>query len=369
MPEDPTTTQADGFVEAKVEPMETPPNDDRVLIGKVATLRDWMLENAEPGLCASAVKAHLAGYATDEQIAGWITLYRDTVIPAIPNFQGSTGVDFGCWTGIGSSILAMLGATRVFCAEVNTDTMRFGPRWASHFKIDQLRFLWNADGVIPLPNRSVDWVYVNQVFCNMHPQGFDQAIGEIARILKTDARLVFCDSNNPHCPATLERLERVYQTRELGDGDHDNPTGVLYRQRTRIIEKLVPGINADDASRLAKNTCYLGGPDLDRAILAWKLAGTEPTSPFRGGWSPAPVNPVTGIAAGNITDPYDLAARFRNFGVKTSINTNAVPGPTDPAELHERMIASQSFYILGRKLRDPLITGVPPQNFENPSRL
>ena len=350
MQEDATTAHAEGFVETKGDHMQPSPGDDRDLIKKVATLRDCMLENADPGLCASAVKAHLAGYATDEQIAGWITLYRDTVIPAIPNFQGSTGVDFGCWTGIGSSIFAALGAARVFCAEVNAHTMSFGPRWAKHCDIDQLRFLWNADGVIPLPNRSVDWVYVNQVFCNMHPQGFDQAISEIARILKTDARLVFCDSNNPHCPATLERLERVYKTRELGDGDHDNPAGVLYKQRFHRIKELVPGINPDDAARLAKNTCYLGGPDLDRAILAWKLGGTEPTSPFRSGSSPAPVNPVTGIAAGNITDPYDLAARFRSRRVKTSINTTAAQGPTDPAELHERMTASQSFYILGRKL-------------------
>ncbi len=350
MSKETTTAHLDRFVETKGEQMDTPPTDDRVLIKKVAALRDWMLENAEPGLCASAVKAHLAGYATDEQIASWITLYRDTVIPAIPNFQGSTGVDFGCWTGIGSSILASLGAARVFCAEVNAVTMRFGPQWANHFNLDALRFAWNADGVIPLPDDSVDWVYVNQVFCNMHPQGFDQAIDEISRILKTGARLVFCDSNNPHCPATLERLERIYKTRELGDGDYESPAGVLYKQRTRIIKNLVPGINADDANRLAKNTCYLGGHDLDRTILAWKLAGTEPTSPFLGGWSPAPVNPVNGIAAGNITDPYDLAARFQSRGVKTSINTAATQGPTDPAELHERMTASQSFYILGRKL-------------------
>jgi SAM-dependent methyltransferase len=369
MPDEATTTHADGFVETKGEQMDTPPSDDRALIEQVAALRDWMLENAPIGPCDSAVKAHLAGYATDEQIASWITLYRDTVIPAIPNFQGSTGVDFGCWTGIGSSILASLGAARVFCAEVNAHTMRFGPKWTNHCNANALRFLWNADGIIPLPDDSVDWVYVNQVFCNMHPQGFDQAIREISRILKTDARLVFCDSNNPHCPATLERLERIYKTRELGNGDHDNPAGVLYKQRTRIIEKLVPGINADDASRLAKNTCYLGGPDLDRAILAWKLAGTEPTSPFRGGWSPAPVNPVTGIAAGNITDPYDLAARFQSRSVKTSINTTAAQGPPDPAELHERMTASQSFYILGRKLREPLTTGIPSQNFETPPKL
>lgn len=320
--------------------------------GRVAAtrqLRDWMLANAEPGECAGAVRSHLAGYATDEQIEGWIALYRDVVVPAIPNFAGSTGIDFGCWTGIGTSIFASFGAARVFCAELNAATMRFGPRWAERFGLDALRFGWSAGGVVPLPDRSADWIYVNQVFCNMQPEGFGQAIGEIARLLRPGGTLVFCDSNNPHCPATLERLERVYRARELGDGDAARPAGALFTQRQRRVEELVPGIAAEDADRLARNTCYLGGDVLDRAILEWKFRGVEPSSPFRGGWNRPPVNPRNGIAAGNITDPFDLAARFGAAGFKTTINSSATQGPTDPAELLERMTQSQSFYILGRK--------------------
>lgn len=318
-------------------------------VAAVRGLRDWMLANAAPGECANAVTAHLAGYATDEQIEGWIALYRDVVVPAIPEFEGSTGVDFGCWTGIGTSILASFGAARVFGAEVNAATMRFGPEWAQHFGLDALRFAWNANGVIPLATRSVDWVYVNQVFCNMDPNGYDQAVVEIARVLKTDGRLIFCDSNNPHCPATLERLERVYRTRELGDGDEARPAGVLYQQRVRRVRELVPGAGDEDASRVARLTCYMGGEDLDRTILRWRHAGLLPASPFVGGWRSAPVNPNTGMAAGNITDPFDLATRFRRAGLWVSINTTAAEGPSDPAELLERMTQSQSFYIVGRK--------------------
>jgi len=318
-------------------------------VAAVRALRDWMLANAEPGECANAVAAHLAGYATDEQIEGWIALYRDVVVPAIPEFEGSTGVDFGCWTGIGTSILASFGAARVFGAEVNAATMRFGPRWAQHFGLDALRFAWNAGGVIPLATRSVDWVYVNQVFCNMDPKGFDQAVTEIARVLKADGRLVFCDSNNPHCPATLERLARVYRTRELGDGDEARPAGVLCQQRARRVLELVPAASEADAWRVARLTCYLGAEELDRAILRWHHAGVLPASPFVGGWKSAPVNPNTGMAAGNITDPFDLATRFRRAGLWVSINTTAAEGPSDPAELLERMTQSQSFYIIGRK--------------------
>jgi hypothetical protein len=62
------------------------------------------------------------------------------------------------------------------------------------------------------------------------------------------------------------------------------------------------------------------------------------------------VNPRNGIAAGNLTDPYDLATRFTKAGLRVSINTSATQGPTDPAELYERMTQSQSFYILGTKV-------------------
>jgi hypothetical protein len=130
-----------------VQVMANDQETEHELIARVVRQRDWMLEHAPKGECANACKAHLAGYANDEQIAGWIALYRDTIVPAIPSFTGSTGVDFGCWTGLGTSILASFGAKRVFGAEVNTATMQFGPHWATQFGLDELRFLWNAGGL------------------------------------------------------------------------------------------------------------------------------------------------------------------------------------------------------------------------------
>lgn len=309
-----------------------------------------MLAHAPEGSSAAqAVRAHLAGFSTDEQIRGWIALYRDAVVPAINRFAGSTGIDFGCWSGLGTSILASFGAARVFGIEANASVVRFAHAWSQQFQLDTLRFAWNAGGVMPLADRTVDWVYVNQVFCNMRPDGFDQAIGEIVRVLRPNGQLVFCDSNNPHCPDTIERLTRVYRTRELGTGDLAHPDGAIFRHRVKRVRELVPDVQEADAHRIARNTCYLGGGRLDRAILAWAHAGIEPASPFIGGWQQAPVNATTSMAAGNITDPFDLAARFAKAGLRVSINTNATQGPSDPAELLERMTQSQSFYILGRK--------------------
>jgi len=319
------------------------------LVARVRDVRDWMLENADSGACANAVNAHLKGWDTDEKIESWISLYRTGISAAIPGFEGSLGIDFGCWTGLGTWVLSTMGAKCVFGVEINRDTMRFGPRWAKQFNLDTVRFAWNAGGVIPMPSNAVDWVYVNQVFCNMRPDGFEQATSEIARVIRSGGTLVFCDSNNPHCPDTIERLERVYRTRELGNGDESNPAGVLFSLRVRRIREMAPELEPHVVQRLAKNTCYLGGPEFDQAVRAFLHAGVEPASPFIGGWEKAPVNPLSGIAAGNVTDPFWFAGRFDALGMDVSINTSPSPGPTDPAQIHDLLTQSQGFYIIATK--------------------
>lgn len=323
---------------------------EQELIARVREVRDWMLGNAEPGAHTRDVAAHLAGFDDDEKIRNWVALYEASVIPALGSVDGTTGVDFGCWTGLGSWILSMLGPRRVIGVEINPSTALFAERWTNRFGIESVHFVWNAGGIVPLPSRSVDWVYVNQVFCNMRPDGFEVATGEIARVLRAGGRLVFCDSNNPHCPATLERLERVYRAREIGDGSEQRPRGSLHEMRRAHIAAML-GVRHDAAAaeRLAQNTCYIGGPELERAVRAYVSAGVAPCSPFVGGWGRAPVSPITGGAAGNVTDPFWFAARFENLGIEVSINTHPAEGPSDPLAVHELMKASQGFYILGTK--------------------
>lgn len=319
------------------------------LIARVCEVRDWMLANAAAAGCEGSVKAHLEGWNDEGKIKGWIDLYGDGIAAAIPGFDGSQGIDFGCWTGFGTWVLSTMGARRAIGVELNRETMDFGPRWAAQFGLETVAFACNVGGVIPMPSRSMDWVYVNQVFCNMRPDGYERATSEIARVLRSGGRLVFCDSNNPHCPQTRERLERIYRTRELGTGDAIHPDGVLFKQRIRRIEQLLGAAESEVVERLARNTCYLGAAELDRAILGYAHARIEPASPFVGGWETAPVNPATGMAAGNVTDPFWFAARFESLGLEVSINTHPAEGPSDPLAVHELMKGSQGFYILGTK--------------------
>ncbi|MCL4220218.1 MAG: class I SAM-dependent methyltransferase [Phycisphaerales bacterium] len=323
---------------------------EQELIARVGEVRDWMLDHAESGAHARDVAAHLAGFDDDEKIRGWVALYESSVIPVIGSVDGTTGVDFGCWTGLGSWILSMLGPRRVIGVEINPSTAMFAERWTKQFGLESVHFVWNAGGIVPLPSRSVDWVYVNQVFCNMRPDGFEVATAEIARILRPGGRLVFCDSNNPHCPATLERLERVYRQREIGEGSEQRPGGVLHVvRREHIASMLRVGPASAAAERLARNTCYMGGPELEQAVRAYVSAGVAPASPFVGGWERAPVNPITGMAAGNVTDPFWFAGRFESLGLEVSINTSASQGPSDPLAVYELLKVSQGFYVIGTK--------------------
>ena len=319
------------------------------LVERTRATRDRMLESmvGRPG--EQSARGHLLGYDTDNKIRGWITLYKDAVIPCIRSFEGSTGLDLGCWSGLGTSLLSELGARRVIGVDLNEDLMAFADVWSREMEFDRVSFASNPGGVVPLRDETMDWVYVNQVFCNMPRSGFEQALAEIARVLRRGGRLVLCDSNNPHCPATLARLAAAYRAREFGAGDESKPAGPVYKERCRFIRSLLPDTDDRTIELLAGNTCYMWGDELSRAIHAYAHAGQVPSSRFIEGCARAPVQPYSGIPTGNVTDPFWFAARLEELGVSVSINTAAGEGPDDPAQLLDLLRQSQSFYVLGTK--------------------
>jgi SAM-dependent methyltransferase len=319
------------------------------LVRRVAQTRDWMLQHAAGAGVESAVRAHVAGFADDERIASWVGLYRDAIAPAVGGLDESIGLDFGCWSGLGTSLLSMLGPRMVIGVDLNAPLMEFARAWSSALACERARFAVNHAGVIPLLDASVDWVYVNQVFCNMHREEFDHACVELARVLRPGGRLVVCDSNNPHCPEVRARLSRTHHACEIGPGDTDRPQGSIFAARLAHIRTRLPHAAEAMHHELARHTCYLWGASLDRAIDAFACAGTMPTSRFLNDLSRAPVHLEPTVPAGNLTDPFWLAARFSSLGIATTINTAAAEGPRDPSMLLDLLRESQAFYVLGVK--------------------
>ena len=299
------------------------------------------------------IKAHLNGFDSRDKINYWLELLEKVVVKKVPNFSNSLGLDFGCWSGFGSWLLSMFGPKHIFAIDINESFVRFARTWARDLKLERITFIANSYKTIPLLSESIDWIYINQVFCNMNPEYFEYTISEICRVLKPRGKLLFCDSNNPYCPETLERLKKNYRQRELGDGTSENPNGPLFKSRCRFISELAPDLNQEIVKRLAKNTCYLWGYKLEYAINNYLVNGVEPISPFRDSLEKAPLQPNYGGGAGNITDPFWFLTQFEKGGIQNYITTNTDLEPTDSSELFKLLNKSQGFFIFGTKSSNP----------------
>ena len=298
---------------------------------------------------AARLAWYLGDYSTPEQLAQWYAYLRYAIAEQVPGYGGSVGVDFGCAAGIGTCMMSAMGAGRVFGIEVRPASAALARKAADHFGADDVRICENPFGAIPLLSESVDWVFLNQVFCDMTPGRFDPVVAELCRVLRPGGMLIFCDANNPHCPATLQRLEHLFRDREVGDGTAEHPAGVLYRQRRDVIAGLAPDLAPETVERLARDTCYLWGPGLKRAVREYVASGTWPCSPFTGDLDRSPVYPSDGAAIGNITDPFDLMARFESHGLTCRATVTPLERPDDNVRLLEALGGSQGFYIYGIK--------------------
>lgn len=295
------------------------------------------------------VKTHLEGFDSRAKVANWLTLFENAILKHVPDFSASTGLDLGCWSGFGSWLLSRLGPRHIFAVDKNESYIRFAKTWAQNLGIQGVTYLTNSSRTIPLLTRSVDWVFINQVFCNMNPEYIDFAIHEVCRVLKPEGKLILCDSNNPYCQETLDRLEDNYRQRELGDGTPENPAGPLFKNRCTFIRNLASRLEEQTVQHLAKNTCYQWGNGLERAVLAYVHNGVEPVSPFRPGIAVPPVNPNHGGAEANITDPFWFLARFEERGINGYITTSPCSEPADNEEVLEMLAESQGFFIFGTK--------------------
>lgn len=290
-------------------------------------------------------------YATLEKTRYIRTSFEDSVIKNVKNFTGSIGCDIGCWLGFTCEVAVTMGATHVYGIEILDDFATFNDAWRG--KIDsreRLTFAAIKSGAVPLQTETVDWVYINQVLCNAMPNSFSSSLREAHRILKPGGTLVLCDSNNPYCSQTVERLLRVYRQHELGTGTLDKPDGSNFRARCNIVRAAAPTLDDEQVSTLAKNTCYLSGEAIRAAARNLAYNSVMATSCFRDDLSLAVCNPTNGGALGNLTNPFTLAAELESLGFRTVINTSPNRQASTNTELLQKLSASQGFYVFADKV-------------------
>lgn len=234
--------------------------------------------------------------------------------------------------------------------------MRAARRWADSAPIRNLRFIAAADGRVPVASVSLDWVVINQVLCNALPDSFEKSLCETARVLRPGGCLVLSDSNNPHCPATIERLVKVYHDREIGCGSYETPAGSNLLARQAVIRELAPDLAEQETRALARTTCYLWGQQLAGAVRRFRATGERPDSVFKAGTDQVPCNPRTGAALGNLTDPWILSEQLGELGFDTIISVAPSREQIPQQVLRAQLADSQGFYIYARKCADPVAT-------------
>jgi SAM-dependent methyltransferase len=301
----------------------------------------------------NAQKKPYAGYAASYDEIAKVRALRKFVKTAladhVPGFLGSAGCDIGCWLGFTCVLELASGAAHVFGIELTETFTTSSRNYAADHGLEQITFLPIKDGSVPVDSASIDWVLINQVLCNAYPNSFGQSLAEACRILKPGGTLLLCDSNNPYCSATVERLLATYRKYEVGDGTMENPAGFNIKRRMAIMRQAVPTLNEEQATLLAQNTAYCWGDTLKNAALDFSRTGKMPNSRFVENVNRTVVNPVTGAAHGNITDPYALAQEVEAHGMDVCITTSAGPKQHGDRELRQMLEKSQGFFIYGRK--------------------
>lgn len=291
--------------------------------------------------------SYFQSYRTLEQVENWLA-YFATLLKQVPHLRGSTGLDFGCWYGFSSLFMSQCGPAWVFGSDIKREFAEFAEKWRTKCKVPGVSFMTGRPGSVPVQSSSMDWVVVNQVFCNMNPDHAQDSIAEIARVLRPGGRLLLSDSNNPYCEGALERLRQSFRKYEIGEGTAEAPDGSLFRKRVQIISQLAPSIAVDEVRRLARETAYLWGDQLERAVLAFCRTGKTPLSVFVDSPLVATRAPDSGGSQGNITDPFVLCREFKRHRIGCQITCNPGTIPTN-RELYSQLTASQGFYLIGTK--------------------
>lgn len=252
-------------------------------------------------------------FDTAERVRRDLRIYAN-FLSCIESFEDSVGCDLGCWLGFSTALQGALGCRAVYGVDIRDLVVRTAAGWSQRFGVDNLHFRLLRDGVVPLGGNTVDWVVINQVLCNAPPDTFQPSLSEAYRILKPGGTLILCDGNNPYCAKTEVRLKRDFLAAEVGDGTIEEPNGLNYNARQVMISQAASQLSPARVARLARETCYLWGEEVESAARRFAATGESPGSVFDPDSLRTPLLPKDGAANGNPTDPFELCGQMESLG-------------------------------------------------------
>ncbi|MEM7623347.1 MAG: class I SAM-dependent methyltransferase [Planctomycetota bacterium] len=295
------------------------------------------------------------GFETEAMVESMRAHYEHMIASIGVPPEDQIGCDLGCWFGFSTACMASLGLPMVYGVDLMTWKAEIAERWRTRHGFDNLRFRPMRPGSIPLRSQSVDWVLMNQVYCNAVVDSFWDSVREARRILKPGGVLIISDANNPWCDAAIERMQTSFHTREIGDGTRDAPRGQNRNARLSIIRNEAPELTEPDAARLANETCYMHEPLIRAAAREMCRTGATPASRFEPSHYRSPIIPVSGAANGNNPDPFEIARDLERLGFgELDITCSPIRQRLGNDELWNQIRDSQGFFVWANKLGESI---------------
>ena len=297
-----------------------------------------VLEKDSP--LVDAYRVHLNQFSTQEGVEYFLSYYRNTLLPALGSIDGTVGLDFGCWSGVTTRLLASLGPEKVFGFDIGAHLESFNSQCFDDDETVEFSIVY--DNSFPSDSCFFDWVFVNQVFCNMRAESWEPCLQELVRVTKPGGLILIADSNNPHCEETRGALEVQHLELEIGSGDVLKPNGGYFRQRLKYIEQLNLelglGVRDEELFELARTTCYCDRQMVKDRLVSFAEGSAFPPMEFENDFNKAPIS-IDGGQASCVTDPYYFLSRLNEMGVDATLQ-----GHTEDSVYQHR-----SFVVLGRK--------------------
>lgn len=303
----------------------------------------WILK-AESDSRWNIILCHLRQFDTKEKIQNWIHLYQKLLLANV-SFEKSIGLDFAACSGFGGFLLSHLGSEQVFCLEKEPLFKEFVSCY--DLETESLSFVTNNLVDIPV-EQPLDWIWVNQVFCNLDPQYQMSVIKAMGDCLKPGGKVLLTDSNNPHHEPTRRKIKASFRDLEIGQGSLDCPQGRYYMARRQYLASQTDRLTADELSLLARETCYFCNDALDQALLRYLSSKKTPESCFKEDSDQVPVA-WEGSVPSRLTDPLEMVEQFKRCGLNAFICYGTPAKELSLEKLNDNLRKRHWFYIVAEK--------------------
>jgi SAM-dependent methyltransferase len=236
---------------------------------------------------------------------------------------GSRVLDIGCGYGWQALAIHAISGAEVDANDVRrlmTDTI---DRSLERVGVAGVRTLLGDVCGLNLPEASYDAVICHQTLEHVHDE--DRTLDVIARSLKPGGRYLITNDNNALSKKAVRANTAMWERRDgdwalieefrrkrPSEGAGDEPFAVT---RARIVKLSAPHLSSDELEAIVAATAGLRRPQIEEVARDYRPGARLPTRPPYS-WCR---NPETGEYCERLIDPFEVAAKLRQRGLRARV--------------------------------------------------